>query len=213
MRWKSTRKLHAWPIARSALLRAAATTALIASMAGGLAAMAPAANASSRVPAPKPPPSLAPPLQTVIISSGSFRVPTISRCPRGSFTGQASGTAATYSFHQRAFTTTLHAVFCYNNKFPNGRVTGVIKISVLPETTGFGSAEGWRYLGLVKGTSDGYYFNYTRYPDSGYHIFREAHWHLCPPMYYRCYADTYIKMNMNLHYNGTSSFYLGNDHH
>jgi hypothetical protein len=98
MRRNSTCKLHAWPTARSALLRAAATTALIASMAGGMAVMAPAASASSRVPPPKPPPSLVPPLQTVIIPSGSFNVPTISRCPRGSFTGQANGTAATYSF-------------------------------------------------------------------------------------------------------------------
>jgi hypothetical protein len=212
MRWNSSRKLHAWPTAASALLRAAATTALIASMAGGIAAMAPAANASSRVPPPKPAHSLVPPLQTIINSSGSFNVPAISRCPRNSFTGQASGTVATKIYGIRVSTTTLHAVFCYNNKFPNGRVTGVIKITVEPEDTRTGRVPGWDYDGLVPGTSDGYYFNDTGYPNSGYHIFREAHWHLCPPIRLSCYDDAYIKMNMNLHYNGTHSFYLGNDH-
>jgi hypothetical protein len=211
VRWNSTPKLHAWPVARSALLRAATTAALVASMAGGIAAMAPAANASSRVPPPKPAHSLVPPIQNVIAPSGSFNVPAISRCPRNSFTGQASGTVDSKIYGLRVSTTTLHAVFCYNNKFPNGRVTGVIKISVLPDTTGNGRAFGWDYVGLVPGTSDGYYFNDTGYPNSGYHIFREAHWHLCP-IRLTCYDDTYIKMNMNLHYNGTRSFYLGNDH-
>jgi hypothetical protein len=180
-------------------------------MAGGIAAMAPAANASSRVPPPRSAHPLVPPIQNIITPSGSFNVPAISRCPKGSFTGQANGNVNSKIYGIRVSTTTLHAIFCYNDKFPNGRVTGIIKITVEPDTTGTGRALGWSYVGLVPGTSEGHYFNDTGYPNSGYHIFREAHWHLCP-VRLTCYDDTYIKMNMNLHYNGTRSFYLGNDH-
>jgi hypothetical protein len=147
----------------------------------------------------------------VSYSSGSFdtQAPALSRCPSGSSMAEHSKTVKSYNIlGLLMYSTTFHKVWCYNGT----KVTGIIKVNVIPNTTNFGAAGGWQYDGLVSGTSDDYYYNNSAGPNTGHHSFREAHWHLCPATKLSCFDNTYDKMNMNVFMIGTAAFYGGNDH-
>ena len=132
-------------------------------------------------------------------------------CSGNSMLAEHSGDVrADNGLNELMFTTSLHAVWCYHNVI-DGTVTGIESVTVAPDLTNLGAVGGWEYLGLVPGTSDGYYFNDSGAPDSGYHIFREAHWRLCL-VHFGCISNAYIKMNMNVFFNGTAIFYTGLDH-
>lgn len=133
-----------------------------------------------------------------------------STCPRGSALAQHSGTVTAKDLAGfTLWTTELHVVWCYHNVV-NGKVTRIVRITVDPNLTTLGSLAGWEYEGIVPGTSDGYLYNSSGAPDSGYHIYREAHWHACLTKI-GCIDETYVRMNMNVFFNGTAIFYTGRD--
>jgi hypothetical protein len=131
-------------------------------------------------------------------------------CPSGSSQTEHSATVTGKdNAGLTLLTTTIHAVWCYHN-VPNGKVTKIVSITVDPSETTAGGLAGWSYEGLVAGSSDGYSYNSSGAPGSGYHIFREAHWHTCVTKI-GCFDETDVRMNMNVFFNGTAVFYTGAD--
>lgn len=205
---KPRKRLAQFLVAAAAV--AALTAAAVPAYAATSAAAKPVTLAQTDVVTTSAGPT-AQPLKFSLVSSATRTIKADAECPANSQLAEQNGTYVAKTFYGvPLFTIGIHANWCFNDVI-DGTVTRIVGISVVPDVTEFGSAAGWQYLGQPKGTADGYYFNDSGAPDSGYHIYRDAHWHECV-LTKGCFGDRYFGLNMNVFYNGTAKFYMGPDH-
>lgn len=165
--------------------------------------------------------SLAAAILTSIVSTTSDDAPppgiNAAACPAGSHQHEHSLTTRGRNFlGQVLWTTAFHKIWCYNGnplKVPgkHTRVTRIIRVNAVPNTTAVGAVAGWKWEGLVPGSSDSYFFNATSFnAHSGHHSFREGHWAVCP-IGQTCFDNVYPRLNMNVFWNGTYQYWQGPD--